>query len=98
MQLHTCQPQSVTSEILASITGLEYEFTKAPRNIRSLVISVFYFVSAISRAIGQAMNPLVADSNLKRTPLSLYIVLSLALPRGSTGIIASAAGVCCRSH
>ena len=42
------------SEIFASITGLEYAFTKAPKNMRSLVMSVFLFMSAISAAIGEA--------------------------------------------
>jgi POT family proton-dependent oligopeptide transporter len=44
------------SEILASITGLEYAFTKAPKNMRSLVMAVFLFTSAISSAIGEAFN------------------------------------------
>ena len=42
------------SEIFASITGLEYAFTKAPKNMRSLVMSVFLFMSAFSSAIGEA--------------------------------------------
>ena len=42
------------SEIFASITGLEYAFTKAPKNMRSLVMSIFLFISAISSAIGEA--------------------------------------------
>lgn len=42
------------SEIFASITGLEYAFTKAPKNMRSLVMSIFLFMSAISYAIGEA--------------------------------------------
>ena len=42
------------SEIFASITGLEYAFTKAPRNMRSLVMSAFLFTNAISSAIGEA--------------------------------------------
>lgn len=44
------------SEILASITGLEYAFTKAPKNMRSFVMAVFLFTSAISSAIGEAFN------------------------------------------
>ena len=44
------------SEILASITGLEYAFTKAPKNMRSLVMAVFLFTTAISSAIGEAFN------------------------------------------
>ena len=42
------------SEIFASITGLEYAFTKAPKNMKSLVMAVFLFASAISSAIGEA--------------------------------------------
>jgi len=49
------------SEIMASITGLEYAFTKAPKNMRSLVMSVFLFTGAISAAIGEAFVSLSAD-------------------------------------
>ncbi|KAI5782601.1 MFS peptide transporter [Geopyxis carbonaria] len=49
------------SEIFASITGLEYAFTKAPTNMRSLVTSVFLFTNAISSAIGQALVSLAED-------------------------------------
>lgn len=49
------------SEIFASITSLEYAFSKAPTNMRSMVQAVALFTSAISAAIGQAMNPLSAD-------------------------------------
>ncbi|KAI5782814.1 MFS peptide transporter [Pyronema domesticum] len=49
------------SEIFASITGLEYAFTKAPRNMRSLVTAVFLFMSAISSALGQALVTLAED-------------------------------------
>ncbi len=49
------------SEIFASITGLEYAFTKAPKNMRSVVTSVFLFMSAISYALGEAFVSLSAD-------------------------------------
>ncbi|KAK6362359.1 hypothetical protein TWF730_006053 [Orbilia blumenaviensis] len=49
------------SEIFASITGLEYAFTKAPKNMRSLVMSVFLFTNAISAAIGEAFVSLSED-------------------------------------
>ncbi|KAG9234747.1 putative peptide transporter ptr2 [Amylocarpus encephaloides] len=42
------------SEILASITSLEYAFSKAPVNMRSLVMSIALFTNAISAAIGEA--------------------------------------------
>jgi len=49
------------SEIFASITSLEYAFSKAPRNMRSLVQAVALFTSAISAAIGEAFVSLSAD-------------------------------------
>ncbi|KAL9135668.1 MAG: hypothetical protein Q9175_003131 [Cornicularia normoerica] len=49
------------SEIFASITGLEYAFTKAPKNMRSVVTAVFLFMSAVSYAIGEAFVSVSAD-------------------------------------
>lgn len=49
------------SEILASITCLEYAFTKAPRNMRSLVMAFNLFMTAIAAAIGQGLVALSAD-------------------------------------
>ncbi|KAH9478248.1 putative peptide transporter ptr2 [Psilocybe cubensis] len=49
------------SEVLASITGLEYAFTKAPKNMRSLVMSVFLFMTAISSALSEAFVSLSGD-------------------------------------
>lgn len=49
------------SEIFASITSLEYAFSKAPRNMRSLVQAVALFTTAISSAIAEALNPLSND-------------------------------------
>jgi POT family proton-dependent oligopeptide transporter len=49
------------SEIFASITSLEYAFSKAPRNMRSLVQAYALFMSAISAAIGEAFVSLSAD-------------------------------------
>lgn len=52
------------SEILASITGLEYAFSKAPKSMRSLVMSIFLFTSAIAAALQQAFITLSGDPNL----------------------------------
>ncbi|KAL5334966.1 POT family-domain-containing protein [Aspergillus crustosus] len=49
------------SEILASVTSLEYAFTKAPKNMRSLVQAVALFMNAFSSAIGQALVGLSTD-------------------------------------
>ena len=49
------------SEIFASITGLEYAFTKAPKNMRSLVMAVFLLMQAIASALGEAFVTLASD-------------------------------------
>lgn len=49
------------SEIFASITGLEYAFTKAPSNMKSMVMALFLFTSAIAAAIGFAFVSVSAD-------------------------------------
>ncbi|KAJ7176328.1 peptide transporter PTR2A [Mycena crocata] len=49
------------SEILASITGFEYAFTKAPANMRSLVMSLFMGTSAVSAVLGEGFLWLAAD-------------------------------------
>ena len=41
------------SEVLASVTGLEYAYTKAPKGMRSLVMSVFMFMSAVASVVGE---------------------------------------------
>ncbi|KAF2750346.1 MFS peptide transporter-like protein Ptr2 [Sporormia fimetaria CBS 119925] len=61
------------SEIFTSITGLEYAFTKAPKNMRSLVTSYWHFMSAFSNAIGQAFTGLSED------PLLVWLYMSTAI-------------------
>ncbi|PWY97955.1 PTR2-domain-containing protein [Testicularia cyperi] len=53
------------SEIFASITGLEYAFSKAPKSMRSLVMSMFLFTSAVAAAIGNAFISLSEDPLLE---------------------------------
>ncbi|KAF8066511.1 peptide transporter PTR2A [Lyophyllum atratum] len=69
------------SEIFASITGLEYAFTKAPVNMRSLVMAVFLFTSAISSALGEAFVSLSAD------PLLVWNYGVMAVLAGVTGVV-----------
>lgn len=52
------------SEIFASITTLEYAFSKAPENMRGLVMGVNLLQTAFSAAIAQALVPLTRDPNL----------------------------------
>jgi len=69
------------SEIFASITTLEYAFSKAPKNMRSLVMAVNLFMSAISAALGEAFVSLSAD------PLLVWNY-------GVMGVLAFVGGVC----
>ncbi|PPQ98990.1 hypothetical protein CVT26_014417 [Gymnopilus dilepis] len=69
------------SEIFASITGMEYAFTKAPKNMRSLVMAFFLFASAISAAIGEAFVPLSGD------PLLVWNYGTMAVLSFAAGII-----------
>ncbi|EMD70065.1 hypothetical protein GGP41_000217 [Bipolaris sorokiniana] len=61
------------SEIFASITGLEYAYTKAPRNMRSFVTGMFWFTHAFSSAIAQAFVPLADD------PLLVWLYMGIAI-------------------
>lgn len=45
------------SEIFASITGLEYAYTKAPANMKSFIMSLFLVTNAFGSAIGIALSP-----------------------------------------
>lgn len=60
------------SEIMTLITTLEYAFTKAPRNMRSLVMGLFLFTNAFSGALSQALVPLSKD------PLFIWLYVIIA--------------------
>lgn len=61
------------SEIGASITGLEYAFTKAPKNMRGMVTSIFWFSQAASAAISQGF------VGLSRDPLLVWLYTTVAV-------------------
>ncbi|KAI4218571.1 MAG: hypothetical protein L6R36_008882 [Xanthoria steineri] len=66
------------SEIFTSITALEYAFTKAPKNLRSVVTSVFLFMSAVSYAIGEAFVSLSEDPLLTWNYTIIAILAAVA--------------------
>jgi POT family proton-dependent oligopeptide transporter len=49
------------SEVFASITSLEYAYSKAPKNMRSMVQAFALFMTAFAAALGQAFTGLSAD-------------------------------------
>ncbi|KAJ1721190.1 peptide transporter ptr2 [Coemansia erecta] len=52
------------SEIFASITGLEYAYTRAPHNMKSIVMSIFLFTNCGGAILAFAFNPISADPKL----------------------------------
>lgn len=52
------------SEIFASITGIEYAFTKAPSSMKSFVMAMFLLTSAGGAAMGAALAPTAVDPKL----------------------------------
>ena len=52
------------AEIFASITGLEYAFTKAPASMKSIVMALFLLTTAGGAALGIALSPVAKDPKL----------------------------------
>ncbi|KAL7619914.1 hypothetical protein AAE478_010461 [Parahypoxylon ruwenzoriense] len=69
------------AEICASITGLEYAFTKAPKNMRGFITGVFWFSQAFSSAVSQAFVPLATDPYL----VWLYMTVAIISALGGIG-------------
>jgi POT family proton-dependent oligopeptide transporter len=68
------------SEIFASITGLEYAYTKAPASMKSFIMAIFLLTSAGGAALGAAISPFTKD------PYLTNFYLGLAIASGITGI------------
>ncbi|KAI9893342.1 MAG: peptide transporter ptr2 [Vezdaea aestivalis] len=62
------------SEIFASITGLEYAFTKAPTSMKSFVMALFLLTTAFGSALAIALSPTAKDPKL----LWMYTGLAVA--------------------
>lgn len=67
------------SEILASITGLELAYAKAPENMKSFIMSLFLLTSAAGSALGMLIAPFGKD------PWLVWFYGALALAAGVTG-------------
>jgi proton-dependent oligopeptide transporter, POT family len=52
------------SEILCSVTGLEYAYTNAPRSMKSFIMSLFLLTSAGGAALGVVIAPFARDPNM----------------------------------
>ncbi|KKA30144.1 hypothetical protein TD95_002802 [Thielaviopsis punctulata] len=65
------------SEIFTNVTSYEYAYSKAPENMRSLVMSVNLFMSAFASALGQAFTPLSGDPLLVWNYVTVAIIAFL---------------------
>ncbi|KAF3994198.1 hypothetical protein FT663_00168 [Candidozyma haemuli var. vulneris] len=61
------------SEIFASITGLEYAYTKAPVSMKSFIMSIFLVQNAFGSALGIALSP------VSRNPKMVWNYTGLAV-------------------
>lgn len=69
------------SEIFASVTGLEYAYTKAPANMKSFIMSMFLLTNAFGSALGIAVSQTAVDPKL------LWMYTGLAVATVIAGII-----------
>ena len=69
------------SEIFASITGLEYAFTQAPPTLKSIVMSLFLFTSALGSVLNFALVPVTVNPKL------LWMYASLAITSLFVGVL-----------
>lgn len=69
------------SEILASITGLELAYAKAPENMKSFIMSLFLLTSAGGSALGLLIAPFARDPYLQ------WMYFGLAVAAAGTGVV-----------
>ncbi|KAL1384793.1 peptide transporter-like protein PTR2 [Phyllosticta capitalensis] len=61
------------SEILASVTGLEWAFTQAPASMKSFIMSLFLLTTALGAMLGALASPWARD------PLLVWLYAGLAV-------------------
>ncbi|KAL1964580.1 hypothetical protein VTN77DRAFT_6877 [Rasamsonia byssochlamydoides] len=69
------------SEIFASVSGLEYAYTKAPPSMKSFVQSMYLLTTAFGSAIGEALTPVAYD------PAILWMFVGLACASFTVGCL-----------
>ncbi|KAJ5895643.1 hypothetical protein N7495_007334 [Penicillium taxi] len=69
------------SEIFASVSGLEYAYTKAPPSMKSFVQSMYLLTNAFGSALAEALTPAAFD------PAILWMFVGLACASFLVGIV-----------
>lgn len=52
------------SEIFVNVTAYELAYARAPEHMRSTVVALFLFMTALSSALGQILLPSISDPTL----------------------------------
>ncbi|KAF6828751.1 MFS peptide transporter [Colletotrichum plurivorum] len=52
------------SEVFVNATSYELAYARAPKNMKSTVVAIFLFMTALSSALGQILLPAIADPHL----------------------------------
>jgi proton-dependent oligopeptide transporter, POT family len=52
------------SEVFVNVTAYELAYARAPPNMRSTVMALFLFMTALSSALGEILTPAIADPTL----------------------------------
>lgn len=52
------------SEIFVNVTSYELAYARAPEHMRSTVVALFLFMTALSSALGEILIPAIADPTL----------------------------------
>ncbi|KAJ1911323.1 peptide transporter ptr2 [Mycoemilia scoparia] len=65
------------AEILSSITGLEYAYTKAPPSMKSVVMSLFLLTNAGGSILAFALNPVAHDPRLRDYYMICTIIMGV---------------------
>ncbi|KAL0254787.1 peptide transporter ptr2 [Diplodia seriata] len=69
------------SEILASVTGLEYAFTNAPASMKSFIMALYLLTTALGAMIGGLISPFARD------PLLVGLYGGLAVACSVTAVV-----------
>lgn len=52
------------SEVFVNVTSYELAYARAPEHMRSTVVALFLFMTALSSALGEILIPAIADPTL----------------------------------
>lgn len=52
------------SECFCQVTAYEIAYARSPKNMKAPVISIFFFMNAVSSALAEGLTPVIKDPHL----------------------------------